>query len=910
MAELVLPIAFWSSPTQNHSISVTHLTSDKKTLVTGGWSGKVCLWSLRSKPSSSENKTHASENLRLRCILTGHTTQITALASVTYDWKETVISVSADGTICLWNSTDGKCVHSMENLLMRNPTSIVVTPGGQYLACSGQHNYVEIVDLFKLKVRTRLLAHSNWIGCLYSCDLGPPGIHSPVLLSAGSDGIIQIWSLRRGDGAHPMQTICLDIGDPLSISLSPNFKTLLIVTANECILHTAKESREIMTVPCPDPGGWRGGGYVGNQAIVAWTKEGHAYLYALPRVDKAAPLSMSIPPDQVPVQVPVQVENSGSHNSIENLDIETMDVVIQPPKQQPSNWRSSYLKKVNVADKTGVQPVVIFCRNAEEDQDETILTHSGGIWGRILILGNSLGKVTIWILPPNPDQLESESRILPWAVATPADHWKSAVSKSMSMTNFFGNTPTLNGERESIHNKVTASIIFEELWLLILGYADGSIRVTRLPTADEKSLPQEAHEGAVTSLLSISDDKHPRLISGAADCTVKVWEISSINGVHTATLLWNFVQHTGPIVRLFQPPVTELNNMTNVDNWKNCFFSISKDRTIALYSLDTMHCKNIFGVHPTDISRVKWQLEQEYLSVECEDGSVSIWEMGSGELEGIVHGELARDIMSQSKNILPDNEDYFSEALHNSITSFTISIKDESPVQILSLNIKKLVRDLDKSLKNIEPQATQPAFHSPKQKKRLPVQIYSPDMAMPPVHLPAYTCFTYLLPWGMDPEIDEMCKTSLGLLPPNPPISFAIKGYAGKISLWVPSALEVGRWQCSEYLTALHTLAAVSYTTNLLAVEFFRNACSKLLAYYCHSIPENCENFVDPSLYFLGLFWRDPIEDITQAARAIFVATADRLSTERRQAFAKSWASKRNVFNLKFQFYFKLKLNL
>lgn len=43
--------------------------------------------------------------------------------------------------------------------------------------------------------------------------------------------------------------------------------------------------------------------------------------------------------------------------------------------------------------------------------------------------------------------------------------------------------------------------------------------------------------------------------------------------------------------------------------------------------------------------------------------------------------------------------------------------------------------------------------------------------------------------------------------------------HMGKVSIWVPSALEMGRWQCSENLTATHTLAAVALTTNLMSVE-------------------------------------------------------------------------------------------
>jgi hypothetical protein len=134
--------------------------------------------------------------------------------------------------------------------------------------------------------------------------------------------------------------------------------------------------------------------------------------------------------------------------------------------------------------------------------------------------------------------------------------------------------------------------------------------------------------------------------------------------------------------------------------------------------------------------------------------------------------------------------------------------------------------------------------------------------------------------------------SKLQLQPPVPEISFAIKGYAGKLAIWVPSALELGRWQCSDSLTAQHTLSAVTYTKSLMSLEYFRNTCAQLLSYYCTIIPETLSNYVPPSLSILGLYWRDPIDDVLQAARAIFVATADRLSSEQRKAFAASWAPK------------------
>lgn len=47
----------------------------------------------------------------------------------------------------------------------------------------------------------------------------------------------------------------------------------------------------MLHVKCPDKGGWKGGSYISNRLVMVYTKEGNAYLYALPRTDNALPVS-------------------------------------------------------------------------------------------------------------------------------------------------------------------------------------------------------------------------------------------------------------------------------------------------------------------------------------------------------------------------------------------------------------------------------------------------------------------------------------------------------------------------------------------------------------------------------------------------------------------------------------------
>ena len=82
------------------------------------------------------------------------------------------------------------------------------------------------------------------------------------------------------------------------------------------------------------------------------------------------------------------------------------------------------------------------------------------------------------------------------------------------------------------------------------------------------------------------------------------------------------------------------------------FISVSKDKSVGLFSLDNMnwyhrfsllfcfalqnnadarhrctHSIHVFGGHPAQIRDIGWRAEQDYIIVQCEDGSVSVWEV-------------------------------------------------------------------------------------------------------------------------------------------------------------------------------------------------------------------------------------------------------------------------------------------
>ena len=87
-------------------------------------------------------------------------------------------------------------------------------------------------------------------------------------------------------------------------------------------------------------------------------QEGNAYLYTIPRLEKAASLSFLTPAEAN--KPTFQKTNSGLSNP-KNLrflvildgtkNVDDDEIYVETPKQQPANWRASLLSKLNIIDK-------------------------------------------------------------------------------------------------------------------------------------------------------------------------------------------------------------------------------------------------------------------------------------------------------------------------------------------------------------------------------------------------------------------------------------------------------------------------------------------------------------------------------------------------------------------------------
>jgi len=275
---------------------------------------------------------------------------------------------------------------------------------------------------------------------------------------------------------------------------------------------------------------------------------------------------------------------------------------------------------------------------------------------------------------------------------------------------------------------------------------------------------------------------------------------------------------------------------------------------------------------------VRWLPEQDYLLVYCRNGSLSLWEIGSGQLHEQIWGEEAKQILESAPFVserdrleLQSTKKIAKQAIsciyHHSILLFPLffcSHISDLPVSGMLLNLKHISYNIFKFTRGETSQLI--------------------------TSTPSYKSYAYLLPWFISPELDANLTDALKMSSPTPRPAYGLTGTGGTLSVLLPHASEgTGRWQHSDTLSATHSLSAIALSKSLLTLEDHQNICSQMLSYFAAILPEQVPGYVSPSLTFLARYWQDPIDDIMQSARSIFIASLDSISLEDRQRLAKAW---------------------
>jgi WD40 repeat protein len=203
--------------------------------------------------------------------LAGHTDRVPALA-----WHpngKLIVSAGWDTTARVWNAVSGEPIILL-NSHADQVVSLAFSPDGQWLACADSAFAIHIWDPTNWETRRILKGHTDEIRCLAfgaSLSTGAPG-STPLLASGGSDRVISLWDLRRGEvlsnPEHPARhsiSVGPDTNGPrLASSTGGAALCVWDTSSGKTVLRAAAGGGGLQSVACSPDGRWVASGSSDN----------------------------------------------------------------------------------------------------------------------------------------------------------------------------------------------------------------------------------------------------------------------------------------------------------------------------------------------------------------------------------------------------------------------------------------------------------------------------------------------------------------------------------------------------------------------------------------------------------------------------------------------------------------------
>ncbi|KAG2392614.1 hypothetical protein C9374_011339 [Naegleria lovaniensis] len=241
-----------------------------------------------------------------------------------FDNNNCCCSISLDGTVCVWNLYDGRCMALSPNLLFDAVPQCICNLNkysnynSSIVAISGKHNMIYLLDLNRLKIIRVLEGHTEWIASLssgpfiLSDDTKSNRIKS-VMLSVGDDHSLKYWSFELDEKSHAIKNEepLFSIQTPMAnqpnnqqfkpVMVANNYYwSLIAVIYNKIVyiytfhsiqpiftitLQQTLESFSISDNPSSLPTKnekFKGGIFIAKDLLLLHTSKGNAYIYKIP----------------------------------------------------------------------------------------------------------------------------------------------------------------------------------------------------------------------------------------------------------------------------------------------------------------------------------------------------------------------------------------------------------------------------------------------------------------------------------------------------------------------------------------------------------------------------------------------------------------------------------------------------
>ncbi|KAF6303346.1 WD repeat domain 7 [Rhinolophus ferrumequinum] len=425
---LVLPIVLWGRKAPTHCISAVLLTDDGATIVTGCHDGQICLWDLSVELEVTP-----------RALLFGHTASITCLskACASSD-KQYIVSASESGEMCLWDVSDGRCIEFTKLACTHTGIQFYQFSVGNQregrLLCHGHYPEILVVDATSLEVLYSLVSKisPDWISSMSIIRSHRTQEDTVVALSV--TGILKVWIVTSEiSGMQDTEPIFEEESKPIycqncqSISFCAfTQRSLLVVCSRYWRVFDAGDYSLLCSGPSENGQTWTGGDFVSADKVIIWTENGQSYIYKLPA--SSLPASDSF--------------RSDVGKAVENLI---------PPVQDSLLDRTD--KELLICP-----PVTRFFYGCRE------------YFHKLLIQGDSSGRLNIWNVSDTPDKQEGEGGL---EVTTSVSLQEAFDKLNPCPAGIIDQLSVIPSNNEPL--KVTASVYIPAHGRLVCGREDGSI---------------------------------------------------------------------------------------------------------------------------------------------------------------------------------------------------------------------------------------------------------------------------------------------------------------------------------------------------------------------------------------------------------------------------------------------------
>ncbi|ORX46362.1 hypothetical protein BCR36DRAFT_585180 [Piromyces finnis] len=925
MSQLNTPFTYWNANPFHKLKAVEALcTKNFDNLIVTFKNGVIWIFKIINKSNGKK------EFMPTLCLL-GHETTVTALTLVklnvelSNDDENAIISISEDGTVITWDLNDGHCILKQKQLFNEIITSIQVTKSRKYLICSGYSCDIYILSVDTLEIKQIININNDWISAM---KLRNETSELYLTYESGEMSIFKFDEIELNLINEETKSNNQTIPKAIQICINEyNNDIFFVLSRDICLMYSKKLNIELPILKIVSPQGhiWKKGKFLSSKTFILWTTDSKIFVYYIGQKSELSKVNEN-QISEVDDSNVILFSNSESHiiTKKSNLELELMET--NNPYTLIGEFSTS-INPHNPFDEADVQ-----CMKSNNSTIHIISVQN---------INNS-ASISYWSF---------YSYIDPSKYVT--YHRKKSIDTSNSNnTDSFPiqaeiNTPTSSIEDVFLTINPFCETQLEELWnvkfdnypkkslvtavtsfsslFIIFGYESGMIKVmplyypflydiNSLSESENEVFTLNGHSSRVVSLFvpkKINSNGKLLLFSSSTDASTIIWDLE------TGKQLYKYNEYTRAVAQFVQVPKEKEGDLL-----QNCVIAFSDDNSISIFNLEKLECIYHFTGHNSEVSRLSWKLDGDYICVQCIDKSVSVWHLKSNHLDRIItdpyYSEQIIDNCDVTIKFNPFNTDYSKLNNKQILSIFPVYFipYGQIPVIVFYINIKQLINEINYfhrmsnsaysstpgSPKKIRSGRSSPENGSNKTSKQLGISLMLKSSHFKGIGNPngkslsnlyrrfTQLLFSSLLTWEIDTELDNICVKKIGLKPNRKNITIGIKGVENQFSLLAPFSSDDQVWKISPLYTASRLIKILSFVPIFSAEKGNEDDVVSIITHYgimLSSIVGPDYNY--PSFSHLTKYWLDSTNDIQQAARCLYRSTLSKITEKELNRILNYW---------------------